>query len=82
LISIHFHTSQLSSVVDLVKETLGLPVMIHSESLNQMGELFTRMLFTEEVVARQAVALPPTPKVRPSSATHSLTINNYLVIGQ
>ena len=56
--------------------------MIHSESLNQMGELFTRMLFTEEVVARQAVALPPTPKVRPSSATHSLTINNYLVIGQ
>jgi hypothetical protein len=37
LLAIHFHTNQISSAIELIRETLGLTVAIHSESLNQVG---------------------------------------------
>lgn len=49
LLSIHFHTNQLPKIVDFVRSVLGLPVSIHGESLNQIGQLFREQLFTEEV---------------------------------
>ncbi len=63
LVAIHFHTNQLSSVVELVREALGLSISVHSDSLNQMASLFAEELFTEEVVAKEAVALAIHPNV-------------------
>jgi hypothetical protein len=109
LLAIHFHTNQISSAIELIRETLGHNISFHSESLNQVTPLlscislplacsgarvgwrccgvlmersflkiaavFTEDLFTEEVVAKEAVALAVRPKVsRPSSRLYVLFV--------
>ncbi|EFA76840.1 integrator complex subunit 2 [Heterostelium album PN500] len=60
LISIYFHTRQLPNIVVIVKNILGFRPSIHTESLNQIGELLTKDIFPEALVALKASLLPTT----------------------
>ncbi|EGC28935.1 hypothetical protein DICPUDRAFT_99991 [Dictyostelium purpureum] len=58
LISIYFHTHQLQNIALLVKNILGFRPSIHTESLNQIGEILTKEIYTESLVAKRAISLP------------------------
>ncbi|GAM27079.1 hypothetical protein SAMD00019534_102540 [Acytostelium subglobosum LB1] len=58
LIAIYFHTRQLQNIVATVKTILGFRPSIHTESLNQIGELLTKDIFPEALVAMKSSLLP------------------------
>ncbi|KYQ96763.1 integrator complex subunit 2 [Tieghemostelium lacteum] len=58
LISIYFHTHQLPNIVTIVKNILGFKPSIHTESLNQIGEIITKEIFTEPLVSSKTSILP------------------------
>ncbi|GAB6030189.1 Integrator complex subunit 2 [Chamberlinius hualienensis] len=61
LIAIHFHSSQLTAIADLVCSTLGMKIVIRSSSMSYMKNVFTQEIFTEQVVTAHAVKVPVTP---------------------
>lgn len=63
LIAIHFHSNQISSITDLVCSTLGMKIVIRSNSLARMKAIFTQEIFTDQVVTAHAVKVPVTPNL-------------------
>lgn len=49
LMAIHFHSNQLSAIIDLVCSTLGMKVLSRSNNMNKIKHLFTQDVFTEQV---------------------------------
>ena len=74
LVAIHFHTKRISSIIELVRSTLGLHIIFHTDSLSQIGALLTGHIFTEEDVARRAVELSPVNGVSANDSS-ALTLN-------
>lgn len=60
LIAIHFHSNQISSITDLVCSTLGMKIVIRSNNLARMKNIFTQEIFTDQVVTAHAVKVPVT----------------------
>lgn len=60
LMAIHFHSGQLGAICDLVCTTLGMKIVIRTNSLNRIKVLFTQEIFTEQVVAAHAVKVQVT----------------------
>lgn len=50
LIAIHFHSNQISSITDLVCSTLGMKIVIRSNNLTRMKNIFTQEIFTDQVI--------------------------------
>lgn len=49
LMAIHFHSNQLSAIIDLVCSTLGMKVLSRSNNMSKIKHLFTQDVFTEQV---------------------------------
>ncbi|XP_063900641.1 integrator complex subunit 2-like [Zophobas morio] len=60
LIGIHFYTSRLSVLAQLVRSTIGFNVRISSDGLKKIGELFAVHVFSELVIGQYAVSVPCT----------------------
>ncbi|XP_063311286.1 integrator complex subunit 2 isoform X1 [Pelobates fuscus] len=60
LVAMYFHSNQLSAIIDLVCSTLGMKIVIKSNSLSRMKTIFTQEIFTEQVVTAHAVRVPVT----------------------
>lgn len=60
LMAIHFHSSQLSAICELVCSTLGMKVPIRHNNMTRMKHVFTHDIFTEQVVTAHAVKVPVT----------------------
>ncbi|XP_054712295.1 integrator complex subunit 2-like [Uloborus diversus] len=60
LIAIHFHSNQITSITDLVCSTLGMKIVIRSNNLARMKNIFTQEIFTDQVVTAHAVKVPVT----------------------
>ena len=63
LVAIHFHTKKTTAILELVRATLQLHVIFHTDSLNQIGSLITNQIFTEEDAAKRAIELTPVKSV-------------------
>ncbi|XP_026287192.1 integrator complex subunit 2 [Frankliniella occidentalis] len=63
LMAIHFHSNQLSAIIDLVCSTLGMKVLSRSNNMSKIKHLFTQDVFTEQVVTSHAVKVPVTPNL-------------------
>lgn len=63
LMAVHFHTGNISAVAALARDTLLLNfhLDIPAESLRRMGDLLTKHVFTDDVLAIQSVAMAATP---------------------
>lgn len=61
LIAIHFHTKNLTAIVELARAALGIHATIHNESLNLLGTVVTNDVFLEQDAAARALELPVTP---------------------
>ncbi|XP_055912059.1 integrator complex subunit 2 [Eupeodes corollae] len=61
LMAIHFHSSQISAVGELICSTLHMKIPIRPNSTSRMKQIFTQDLFSEQVVAAHAVKVPVTP---------------------
>ncbi|CAH1402206.1 unnamed protein product [Nezara viridula] len=60
LMAIHFHSNQLSAIIELVCSTLGMKVPIRHNTMTRMKHVFTHDIFTEQVVTAHAVKVPVT----------------------
>lgn len=60
LMAIHFHSSQISAVGELICSTLHMKIPIRPNSTNRIKQIFTQELFSEQVVAAHAVNVPVT----------------------
>ena len=74
LIAIHFHTKKTTAIVELVRSTLQLHTIFHTDSLTQIGILITGQIFNEEDVAKRAVELKPVHKLSTDQSS-SLTLS-------
>lgn len=63
LVAIYFHTNQHTKLLELVRDTIQMPVSINTQSLFAISELFTKEIYTEKVIAQRAVALDVIPNV-------------------
>lgn len=63
LMAIHFHSNQLSAIIDLVSATLGMKVVSRANNMNKIKHMFTQEVFTEQVVTSHAVKVPVTPSL-------------------
>ncbi|KAK3730826.1 hypothetical protein QZH41_009941 [Actinostola sp. cb2023] len=61
LISIHFHSNQPYSIVELVSSILS--IKIKAAPLSRIKSLFTQELFPEKVITSHAVTVPVTPQL-------------------
>ncbi|EAL72870.1 integrator complex subunit 2 [Dictyostelium discoideum AX4] len=79
LISIYFHTHQLQNIALLVKNILGFRPSIHTESLNQIGEILTKEIYTESLVAKRAQQLPIIEKLNTNHQNISIVCVYHLL---
>lgn len=82
LVAIHFHTKKTTAIVELVRNTLNLHVIFHTDSLNQIGHLITSQIFTEEIAAKRAIELTPISNVSKNIINNNivnLLIHHFLV---
>lgn len=63
LMAIHFHSSQISAVGELICSTLHMKIPIRPNSTSRIKQIFTQELFSEQVVAAHAVKVPVTPNL-------------------
>jgi integrator complex subunit 2 len=49
LMAIHFHSHQLNAICELVCQTLGMKIVIRTNSMSRMKAIFTQEIFTEQV---------------------------------
>jgi integrator complex subunit 2 len=50
LMAIHFHSNQLSAIGDLVCQTLGMKIIIRTNSMSRkISHVFTHEIFNEQV---------------------------------
>lgn len=63
LIAIHFHNGQYKAVNDLVCATLGMKIPLKTNCMLKMKVIFTKEVFSEQVVAEHAVKVPVTKKL-------------------
>ena len=50
LMAIHFHSNQLSAIGDLVCQTLGMKIVIRTNSMSRkISHVFTHEIFNEQV---------------------------------
>lgn len=66
LVAIHFHTkkSNTTPIIEFIRATLRLHMIVHTESLNLIGQIITNDVFIEENVGKRALELSPTPSVK------------------
>eukprot|EP01133_Synstelium_polycarpum_P006621 gene6621-7696_t len=79
LVSIYFHTRQLQNIVAVVRSILGFRPSIHTESLTQIGELLTKDIFPEALVALKASLLPIAANLTTHDANISITCIYHLL---
>lgn len=60
LIAIHFHSNQLNAIIELVNKFLGIKLLIKQSNLNKIKSIFTKRIFTEQVITTHAVKVPVT----------------------
>ncbi|PVD31271.1 hypothetical protein C0Q70_06683 [Pomacea canaliculata] len=77
LVALHFHSNQVSAILDLVCNTLGMKSIVKASSLTRLRHIFTQLIFTEQVVAANAVKLPVT-KGLDASCSGYLPIHSIL----
>lgn len=74
LVAVHFHTKKTSAIIELVRSTLKLHTIFHTDSLNQIGTLITSQIFTEEDVAKRSIELSPIVQLSTKQSS-SLTLS-------
>lgn len=52
LIAIHFHSSQVNAISELVNKFLGIKLPIKQSQLSKIKQIFTQEIFTEQVRTR------------------------------
>lgn len=60
LMAIHFHSSQIPHITELVCSALGMRIAVRPGNSNRMKQIFTQEIFTEQVVTAHAVKVPVT----------------------
>ncbi|KAG1673893.1 Integrator complex subunit 2 [Nymphon striatum] len=63
LLAIHFHGEQIQAISDLISSTLWMKIIIKTNSLTRIKNIFTHDIFTEKVVAAHAIRVPVTPNL-------------------
>ncbi|KAF2075623.1 hypothetical protein CYY_003091 [Polysphondylium violaceum] len=79
LVSIYFHTHQLHNIALVVKGILGFRPSIHTESLHQLGEVLTKEIYTESLVAKSASSLPIIENLNSSNQNISIMCVYHLL---
>ncbi|XP_023344126.1 integrator complex subunit 2 [Eurytemora carolleeae] len=60
LIAINFHAGQLSSIVDLICQTLGMKMTVRTTNMTRIKQIFINDIFPESTIAAHAVKVPVT----------------------
>ncbi len=55
LMAIHFHSQNLSAIIELVCQTLGMKIVIRTANMNRMKTIFTQEIFHEQVWLTEAL---------------------------
>ncbi|XP_037076779.1 integrator complex subunit 2-like [Pollicipes pollicipes] len=63
LFAIHFHAGNLTAIIELVNNTLGMKMNIRQSNLNRIKHIFTHDVFTDQVVTSHAVKVKVTPSL-------------------
>lgn len=58
LVAILFHTNNLGALHEILCDVVGLPISLQPTAAQQIGELFRKDVFSEEVCCRTAASLP------------------------
>eukprot|EP01117_Protostelium_nocturnum_P004540 TRINITY_DN1639_c1_g1_i1.p1 TRINITY_DN1639_c1_g1~~TRINITY_DN1639_c1_g1_i1.p1 ORF type:complete len:1145 (+),score=403.89 TRINITY_DN1639_c1_g1_i1:148-3582(+) len=55
LISLYFHMDEVKSIVELIRNIMGMRVLIHTESLISLGKMINERIFLQDFVTKKVV---------------------------